>query len=1355
MMIWKKSYSLQLKIEIAVSRMKSTHNKRILVLSAVLLLCFSFRATAQYNPPDGTENISKFLSPSFLSGNASVTSRESPQADGVNPAASAGSQLIIFDASYIALVGFSDSEGWNGHIVNVGSTFPTAAGNFSWSGHFFTSSLTGVDLGTFGAVKLSFAKELYPGFLTGVGVNFSGGSKETADWSLTADIGVLLYPPTSRFSNFRWAFVLKDFGKSYNPSSDGTGYPSPFTPVAGIGFSLISTPGLDLSISADVGFPSFQNIRANIGAALLIRDSLGLQISSTYDFRELIGSEPLGSFIPSFGLSFVFRPEKQDSGIGSVKTQLSAAPLKNDIWAFGAGVNVPIGEEDVSPPKISIKYDEISHFSPNHDGIMDDLVLDIEIQEERYIKGYEFNIWDVDNNVIRTIRNKENQLIAESEPGILDRIAYIEMGIAVPEKIRWDGTNDGGAVVSDGVYSFSLKAWDDNGNMNETGPMTVVVDSTAPALKIETITDLNKIFSPNDDGKKDTIMIGQSGSAEELWIAQIWSNEKSILTTQWRKASPTFFEWDGKDDAGILQPDGVYSYSITSADRAGNQTYGEVQNIIINTESTPITVEIDLPEFSPNGDDIRDALIFSIKVPVKNGVDFWELSIKDSRDQTMKKFKGGASIPSFLIFDGRDERGTVLEEGIYKGILTVTYLNGNAPNETSPSFIIDLTPPEASIAADQTVFSPNGDGNKDTIAFFQETSEEELWHGEITSQDGRQVISYEWRNVADNRTTWDGQGKDGLVSRAGLYYYRLYSTDRAGNKGVSNDVIFELNTEETPVLISREFDAVSPNADGKKDFQNFFPQVEVAEGVESFTLKIFSSTGTQVRTFSGRQKVEASYKWDGLTETGSRAPDGEYYGRIEIIYENGNKPSAISRPFTIDTVYPSISVILDNALFSPNGDGNLDTLTIRNSSSEEDLWEARIVSSEGEQIRQIWWNKSRATSYVWDGTDEAGNKVQDGDYYYEIFATDQAGNSSIARSVQIRIDTSATKIFVTADRDRFSPNGDGKYEEIAFNTLLNVREGVQSWTLDIKSTNGITAQSYSGASRVPEKIIWDGRSRNGVITEGEYFAVYMVTYKKGDRPEARTSSFIIDNSPPSAVIRVSPQPFSPDGDGTADELVMSFDVEDQSEVSAWSLSIYDPNGKLFKDFSGEGMPSNRIVWEGRSNSGELVLGGADYSFVMSVEDSLSNKAEYEGKIPVDVLVLKEDDSLILQITSLNFTEGKGSLDFTQPENSEKNRWLLARLAEILNEYSRYQIRIEGYSSSSYWANPERLQKEQDEVLIPLSQARADVVKQELIKRGVDSDRLNSVGLGGAEPAVPHSDLENRWKNNRIQLVLLK
>jgi outer membrane protein OmpA-like peptidoglycan-associated protein len=47
------------------------------------------------------------------------------------------------------------------------------------------------------------------------------------------------------------------------------------------------------------------------------------------------------------------------------------------------------------------------------------------------------------------------------------------------------------------------------------------------------------------------------------------------------------------------------------------------------------------------------------------------------------------------------------------------------------------------------------------------------------------------------------------------------------------------------------------------------------------------------------------------------------------------------------------------------------------------------------------------------------------------------------------------------------------------------------------------------------------------------------------------------------------------------------------------------------------------------------------------------------------------------------------------------------------------------------------------------------VKAALVERGMSDDRISTLGRGGRDPVVPHTDLENRWKNRRVEFILIR
>ena len=107
------------------------------------------------------------------------------------------------------------------------------------------------------------------------------------------------------------------------------------------------------------------------------------------------------------------------------------------------------------------------------------------------------------------------------------------------------------------------------------------------------------------------------------------------------------------------------------------------------------------------------------------------------------------------------------------------------------------------------------------------------------------------------------------------------------------------------------------------------------------------------------------------------------------------------------------------------------------------------------------------------------------------------------------------------------------------------------------------------------------------------------------------------------------------------------------------------------------------------------------------------------------------------------------------KKAAKNIATIARLSEIFKKYNQYKITIQGHANLVNFDNPVAAKKEQEQELIPLSKARAEAIKQALVAQGIDTTRISTVGIGGAEPVVPFSDLDNRWKNRRVEFILVR
>jgi outer membrane protein OmpA-like peptidoglycan-associated protein len=262
-----------------------------------------------------------------------------------------------------------------------------------------------------------------------------------------------------------------------------------------------------------------------------------------------------------------------------------------------------------------------------------------------------------------------------------------------------------------------------------------------------------------------------------------------------------------------------------------------------------------------------------------------------------------------------------------------------------------------------------------------------------------------------------------------------------------------------------------------------------------------------------------------------------------------------------------------------------------------------------------------------------------------------------------------------------------------------------------------------------------------------------VNYTKGDVVSARGTGVTVDVSGPELSFNSRPEFFSPDNDGVDDELIISLSAQDASPIAGWSLEIREPEPPylVFYRIEGRGSPAERIIWDGRSSKGELVQSAMDYPYTFKAEDILGNASSTEGKIGVDVLVIRDGDRLKIQVPAIVFTPNTASLDGNNPADKANNEKVLRRIAEILNKFRDYKVQVEGH------ANPVAgTEAEEKGELKPLSEKRAQAVVDWLARNGgVARSRLFSIGMGGTRTVVPYTDMDNRWKNRRVVFILIK
>ena len=133
----------------------------------------------------------------------------------------------------------------------------------------------------------------------------------------------------------------------------------------------------------------------------------------------------------------------------------------------------------------------------------------------------------------------------------------------------------------------------------------------------------------------------------------------------------------------------------------------------------------------------------------------------------------------------------------------------------------------------------------------------------------------------------------------------------------------------------------------------------------------------------------------------------------------------------LDTTPSQLTVLSPAAAttswFSPNGDGNRETVTLAATTSEPGSVVATIRNSNGSILRT--WTVATglaASAVTWDGRDDAGSLVPDGRYIVNVAPRDTAGNTGVGedRVVDVvgalRTVASSASVFFPQDLDRYA-----------------------------------------------------------------------------------------------------------------------------------------------------------------------------------------------------------------------------------------------------------------------------------------------------------------------------------------------
>lgn len=234
---------------------------------------------------------------------------------------------------------------------------------------------------------------------------------------------------------------------------------------------------------------------------------------------------------------------------------------------------------------------------------------------------------------------------------------------------------------------------------------------------------------------------------------------------------------------------------------------------------------------------------------------------------------------------------------------------------------------------------------------------------------------------------------------------------------------------------------------------------------------------------------------------------------------------------------------------------------------------------------------------------------------------------------------------------------------------------------------------------------------------------------------------------------------TPDGDGIND--VAEFFVKSSNleyEPEKWTMEILDAENHLVRNWGGEGTIPEAFTWDGLNESGELPTSANIYTGKLTVMPDSRDREKYgvdevvsfyriRTGVILEEVVPKKQWRIVA--APIHFDPDLPTFNNISAEMRQENIEVVDAIADKILDFGKdVNVLVEGYAN-----NVSNTEEENIRELIPLSQARAEAVKNMLYESGVRLSRLSAVGMGGANPLAAWEDTENWWRNRRVEFVL--
>ncbi len=543
--------------------------------------------------------------------------------------------------------------------------------------------------------------------------------------------------------------------------------------------------------------------------------------------------------------------------------------------------------------------------------------------------------------------------------------------------------------------------------------------------------------------------------------------------------------------------------------------------------------------------------------------------------------------------------------------------NGGNKSCTESTFFVDAFEPPPSVVPDLVYFSPNGDGIQDRVTYqVAHPSVVPLsaavfppspYGGCSTAGSAVRILAAGDLLVEPAAYVWDGLDDSGAVVPDGAYTTAFWVVDECGNVSPLRKLCQVVDTVPPEVEITQpEPLAPLPETMVRVRYRVEGERVRALEMGFShdpdswLLLDEFDRDGDTPT--GGRPEppppvlVPSSYLWN------TTGLEGDLTLRLRAVDRAGNRAETRT-PLTLDVRADLIlDFVADPERFSPDGDGRLEASTLSFELGIRCEAVLRILDASGLSVRLLEEDRLDAGAHVmpWDGLDDAGLPVPDGDYEAVLGAALISGLGSQEERIRLTVDATPPAVVLSRPAPDAIVRGDSDLEgsvtdqHLAYWEVFVAPEGNPTDWTRIATFD----QPRVDAVLAPLPGLAEGR--------------HLVRVAAVDRvliESERTRLFTVDNTPPEVTL-AAPEDFRHVRElvevrGTvADEnlLLWQLLVGAGEEPADWTLVV-----------GGAGPPAQPELasWESRE-----VFDGV-YTLRLLAEDSAGNAGEARARVVVD------------------------------------------------------------------------------------------------------------------------------------------